>query len=122
MSKTGRWMVAAGGMLLVAQVFLCHGVEALRAQTKSERAAPTYQYVGVDQTLARVDISTGKIDILARPGEPRASLLTKGSKPWEWMEVPVRAERQADDGKAEPADRPSGNPKSAADEPGVQDK
>ena len=103
MSKTGRWMIVAGGLLLAGQVLLCWGVETLRAQTRRERAAPAYQYVGVEQTIARVDTATGKIEILSKQGETRASLLTRDARPWEWREVPVRAERhQADEGRNEP--------------------
>ncbi|HVP09888.1 MAG TPA: hypothetical protein VMV94_01730 [Phycisphaerae bacterium] len=111
MSKAGRWIVVMGGAWLAVQAFLCWGVEALRAQTRSERAATVYQYVGVEQTIVRVEVDTGRIEILAKRGEPRASLLTRDSRRWEWQEVPVRLERHSDQGKAEPPGEP---PKAAS--------
>jgi hypothetical protein len=122
MSKAGRWLVVAGGIVLVGQGLLHWGVETLWAQAKSERATPVFQYVGVEQTIARVDTATGRIEILAKRGEPRASLLTKDSKAWEWMEVPVRPERHSEEGKGEPVgEQPKGS-RPALEEPGASDR
>jgi hypothetical protein len=68
-----------------------------------------YQYVGVEQTIARVDTATGKIEVLSKQGETRASLLTKDARAWEWREIPLRAERHQAETKIEPPVERPGN-------------
>jgi len=60
------------------------------AQTRSAEVRPTYQYVGVEQTLARIDLSTGKIELLSQRGSPKSSLLIEQQRPWQWREIRVR--------------------------------
>ena len=71
------------------------GAGRLEAQTGASVARPAYQYVGVEQTIARIELTTGKIEILEQPESTRASLLVKHPKPWEWREV-ATAERRSD--------------------------
>ena len=93
MSKTRAYMFVV--VLLAGQAVLLWCADALWAQSKPIEAKPVYQYVGVQQTIARVDQRTGRIEVLSRRGESRASLLVADPRPWEWREVRVR-EGQAD--------------------------
>jgi hypothetical protein len=111
MSKSRRWMIVTGVALLIALAAFALGGGVLNAQAKSGQSAPTYQYVGVEQTIARIDMASGRIEILYKPREPKASLLTPDSRPWEWREVPVRAERPHETGRDQP-------PREAPERPG----
>ncbi len=91
MHEKRKWLMA--GVVVVGVVMLLCGAQTLRAQMQPGRAKPAYQYMGVDQTIARLDPETGRIEILSKRGEPRASLLMQDRKPWEWREVNVRADR-----------------------------
>ena len=88
MSKTRAYVFV--GILLAGQAVLLWGADALRAQAKPLEAKPVYQYVGVQQTIARVNQRTGRIEVLSRRGDSRASLLVADQRPWEWREVRVR--------------------------------
>ena len=92
----------AVGVLLAAWVLLGGRGGTLSAQTRPERAPPIYQYVGVEQSIARIDTATGRIEVLSKRGEPKASLLMPGSRPWEWREVPVETRRHQEEDKEEP--------------------
>jgi len=92
----------AVGVLVAAWVLLGGRGGTLSAQTRPERAPPTYQYVGVEQTIARIDTATGRIEVLSKRGEPKASLLMPGSRSWEWREVPVETQRHREPEKGEP--------------------
>ena len=61
-----------------------------KASKRPPGPARVYQYVGVEQTIARVDMATGKIEILSQRRSQRASLLVEHSRPWQWREVAVR--------------------------------
>jgi hypothetical protein len=115
-SKTGKWLIVAGGLLLIGQVLLTWGVETLWAQAKGERTVAAYQYVGVEQTIARVDTATGKIEVLSKQGETRASLLTRDARAWEWREIPLRAERYPAEVKIEPPVEQPKNPMKPSEE------
>ena len=108
MSKTGRWTVAALGIVLAGQVILSWGAGLLRAQSPRQETRPAYQYVGVQQTIARIDGATGRIELLSKTGEPRASLLTPDERAWEWREVPVREKRARPSSRSGPADETPG--------------
>ena len=92
-----------GGAIFVAMLcVVLIGSQALQGQSRfsSSRndfsqagAVPTYQYVGVDQTIARIESATGKIEILSQRKLSRSSLLVEQSKPWEWREIKVRPNR-----------------------------
>ncbi len=97
MPEKRKWLMVVVVVAGVAML-LC-GVQALWAQTQPGRARPAYQYLGVDQTIARVDPETGRIEILSKRGEPRASLLMQDRKPWEWREVRVREDRVPREGR-----------------------
>jgi len=62
----------------------------LNAQTRSAEARPAYEYVGVEQTIARIELSTGKIELLVQRGNPKSSLLTDQQRPWHWREIRIR--------------------------------
>lgn len=70
---------------------------------------PGYQYVGIEQTIARVDTATGKIEILSQRNQSRSSLLVKQSQPWEWREVKIREKRNRRTGNS-PSDDTDGLP------------
>ncbi len=95
MNIRGTWTI---GLVLAAGVV---GVMAARgwgqavSQPEPSTARPAYQYVGVEQTIARIDRATGRIEILSQRSAPRSSLLTPQSRPWQWREVRVR-DRAAD--------------------------
>ncbi|MFH0983173.1 MAG: hypothetical protein V2A79_16765 [Planctomycetota bacterium] len=97
-------VMATLGLLLLAGMWAGSG--ALHAQTTPSVPKPTFQYVGVEQTIARVDLATGKIQILEQPDSTRASLLVKHSRPWEWREIPVLEHRPAPGESAEPRSDP----------------
>jgi hypothetical protein len=67
---------------------------------------PAYQYVGVEQTIARIDGATGRIEILSQRSTPRSSLLTQQSRPWEWREIRVRDRNEATEPRRAPERRP----------------
>ncbi len=69
------WLIVAGGPLM--------------AQSRPAPRQPAYQYVGVDRTIARVETATGRVEILTRKGETRASLLMPDRRPWRWREVRI---------------------------------
>ncbi len=107
MSGNRRWLMIA--VVVGAMAALLCGVEALRAQTQPGRVKPAYQYVGVDQTIARVDPDAGRIEILSKRGEPRASLLMPDRKPWEWREVRVQENRGTREGRGRESVLPDGS-------------
>lgn len=89
-------MSRARPFLLVLVIFLAvpcilwMGGGALDAQTRPSEVRPAYQYVGVEQTIARINLSTGRIELLAQRGFPKSSLLTDQQRPWRWREIRVR--------------------------------
>lgn len=99
-----KWLTVVA-VMAGAAMFLC-GVQVLWAQAQPGRVKPAYQYVGVDQTIARIDPETGRIEILSKSGEPRASLLMQGRKPWEWREVRVKEGRATREGLGRAPDQP----------------
>ncbi len=89
-------MSRAKPFVLVLAVFLAvpcilwMGGGILHAQARSSEARSAYQYVGVDQTIARIELSTGRIELLAQRGLPKSSLLMEQQRPWQWREIRVR--------------------------------
>ena len=59
------------------------------ADPPQDERVEAFEYVGLQYTIARVNVRTGKIDILTRGGETRVSLVTPGSRPWSWRPIPV---------------------------------
>lgn len=102
MWKSERMKIATAAAVLAGSAVLWWGVQALRAQPKPKEP-PAYQYVGVQQTIARIDARTGRIEVLYKRGDPKASLLTPDHLPWEWREVRVREPR----GAGEPQEPPT---------------
>ncbi len=60
------------------------------ADPPQDERVEAFEYVGLQYTIARVNVRTGKIDILTRGGETRVSLVTPGSRPWSWRPIPVK--------------------------------
>lgn len=77
-------------IFLAVPCILWVGGGVLDAQTRPSEARLAYQYVGVEQTIARIDLATGRIELLAQRGLPKSSLLTEQQRPWRWREVRVR--------------------------------
>lgn len=94
MAKRGHYAVLVAGIVLAVWMWLYGLGGAVSAQTKDGRASPVYHYVGVEQTIARVEAATGRVEVLCKRGEPKASLLTPDSRPWEWREISVQTRRQ----------------------------
>lgn len=63
----------------------------LQAEQPTAPTADAYHYVGVQQTIARVHVQTGEIDILARGRDTRSSLLIPDSRPWTWRPVRINS-------------------------------
>ena len=101
MWKRDRWVIVAAAVLLPGLAVLWWGGQTLWAQPKPKEPAGPYQYVGVQQTIARVDSRTGRIEVLYKRGDTKASLLMPDNMPWEWREVRVR-EPRGDSERAEP--------------------
>ena len=99
-------VMATLGLLMLAGMWA--GGAALHAQTTPSDLKPTFQYVGVEQTIARVNLATGKMEILEQRDSTRASLLVKQSRPWEWREIPVLEHRSAPGEGVEPRSDPGG--------------
>ena len=97
MWKRDRWVIVAAAVLLPGLAVLWWGGQTLWAQPKPKEPAGPYQYVGVQQTIARVDSRTGRIEVLYKRGDPKASLLMPDSMPWEWREVRVREPRRGNE-------------------------
>ncbi len=126
MSKRGRWIKTAMGIVLAWQVLSSWGDGLIQAEPPHQESRTDYQYVGVQQTIARIDATTGRIEILSKRGEPRASLLTPDMGGWEWRRVLIREgasqppsgggrldERPNPDGAEEPATKPRDEGESA---------
>lgn len=77
-------------VFLAVPCILWMGGGVLDAQTRPPEVRPAYQYVGVEQTIARVDLRTGKIELLAQRGSTKSSLLMEQQRPWQWREIRVR--------------------------------
>ena len=112
MWKKDRCLALLGAVGLAGVAMSWWAVQAWGQQPKAKEAAPpsAYQYIGVQQTIARVDTRTGRIDILCKRGEPTASMLMPDTRPWEWREVPLResrSEEKPEGGK--PGDRTDGS-------------
>ena len=107
MTRCKRTISAAAAVVLALALGLSVGWAQPGIQTPT--AGPEeYHYVGLQQTMARVHLRTGAIDILTREGETRVGLVTPGGRPWSWR--PVRmSEREST------ARRPA--PRSMPDEP-----
>ncbi len=121
MSKTGRCTVAALGIVMAGHVLFSWGVGRIQAQSRPQESRTAYQYVGVQQTIARIDETTGRIEILSKVGESRASLLTQDARVWEWRRVQVRERTTRPPGrgghldetaKPEGSDKPGDEPRS----------
>ena len=103
--KTGRrrWAIVGLCAGLAGPALLFGAAEVLRAQAPDEKSpqqsaefsAAAYEYVGVQQSIARINLVTGKIEVLSKRGDPRASLLVEDSRPWAWREVTVRPRRES---------------------------
>lgn len=108
MNKRGTGMVglalAVGGLGFLAT----RGSGQDVSQPDASPARPVYQYVGVEQTIARIDAATGRIEVLYQRNAPRSSLLTPQSRPWEWREIRVRD--RGDEARPPAARRPNREP------------
>ncbi len=92
MSKTNRWTLVMALLILALAAFLLGGGDLL-AQPQAKEIKADYDYVGVMQTMARIDQRTGRIEVLSRRGDARASLLSPGMEGWEWREIRLRKPR-----------------------------
>ncbi len=101
MAKRGCYAALVAGIVLAGWTILGASGGSSSAQTKEGRASPVYHYVGVEQTIARVHATTGRVEVLCKRGEPKASLLTPGTRPWEWREVPIETRRQREGERGE---------------------
>ncbi|MFQ5502731.1 MAG: hypothetical protein ACE5EQ_10590 [Phycisphaerae bacterium] len=83
------------GVLVFAAVavMILWSTQDLRAQQNSPFTSSVYQYVGVNQTIARISNATGKIEILEQHNAPGLSLLHPQARPWEWREIRIRKDR-----------------------------
>lgn len=86
----GRPFLLALVVFLAVPYILWMGGGVLDAQTRPSEVRPAYQYVGVEQTIARIESSTGKIELLIQRGFPKSSLLTEQQRPWQWRKIRVR--------------------------------
>ena len=89
MSRVRPFLLALVVVLAVPSI-LWMGGGVLSAQTRSSEVRPAYQYVGVQQTIARIELSTGRIELLAQRGFPKSSLLGEQQRPWQWRKIRVR--------------------------------
>ena len=89
MSRARPFLLAVVVFLAVPCI-LWMGGGVLSAQTRPSDVRPAFQYVGVEQTIARIELSTGRIELLAQRGFPKSSLLTEQQRPWQWREIRVR--------------------------------
>ena len=104
-----RWIgliLAVGGLGVIA----ARGWGQAVSQPEPSPNRPAYQYVGVEQTIARIDEATGRIEILFQRNTPRSSLLTRQSRPWEWREIRVRDSSRTDEPRRAPERRPDRAP------------
>ena len=85
-----RPFVLALVVVLAVPCILWMGGGVLDAQTRPAEGRPAYQYVGVEQTIARIELSTGRIELLAQRGLPKSSLVTEQQRPWQWREIRIR--------------------------------
>ncbi len=107
MNRCTRTISAAAAVVLALALGLSVGWAQPGPQAPA--AGPEeYHYVGLQQTMARVHLRTGAIDILVREGETRVGLGTPGGRPWSWRSVRM-SEREST------ARRPA--PRSMPDEP-----
>ncbi|MFQ5411820.1 MAG: hypothetical protein ACE5EC_05965 [Phycisphaerae bacterium] len=74
-------------------VMILLSAKGLGAQPGPAFTRPVYQYVGINQTIARVEQATGRIEILEQRDAPGLSLVHVQSRPWEWREIRIRKER-----------------------------
>lgn len=121
MARKDRAAIGLIAVLVLVQWALLSGGGLLHAQSQPTPREPAYQYVGVDQTIARVETATGRVEILAKPGETRASLLIPDRRPWKWRDVPIEEKRPHIRGLAprgEREDDPAGPRGGRPDDPG----
>ena len=85
-----RPFILALVIFLAIPCILWMGGSLLDAQTRPPEIRAAYQYVGVEQTIARIELSTGRIELLAQRGFPKSSLLTEQQRPWQWREIRIR--------------------------------
>ncbi|MFQ5423895.1 MAG: hypothetical protein ACE5F9_07935 [Phycisphaerae bacterium] len=78
-------------VLILAAVSGTWWVTASRSNAgpRASAAGSRYQYVGVQQSIARIDLQTGGIEVLTREGETRASLLIPSGRAWSWRRVRI---------------------------------
>lgn len=50
---------------------------------------PAFDYVGVGDSLVRVDRDSGKVEILEQRDSPGLTLTIEQAKPWSWREIRV---------------------------------
>ncbi len=115
MNMRGKWTI---GLVLAAGVV---GMMAARgwgqpvSQPEPSPDRPVYQYVGVEQTIARIDRATGRIEVLSQRAAPRTSLLSPQSRPWHWREIRVRDRRSPSEPPRAPQRRPNRGAPAAGD-------
>ncbi len=90
MNTRGTWTIGLVQAAGVGGVMAARGWGEAASQPEPTPARPAYQYVGVEQTIARIDRATGRIEILSQRSAPRSSLLSPQSRPWQWREIRVR--------------------------------
>lgn len=96
-TRSSIWLWLAVGVVTI----WCAGrFNKLAAQSETRPTAVAYQYVGVGQSIARIDTRTGAIEILSVRDDARASLLTPGRRPWSWRLIRLRRDDSADRGRS----------------------
>ena len=110
-TRTIGWVLALGVVVVMAARGWGQAVSQPEQPTV---ARPAYQYVGVEQTVARIEVATGRIEILSQRKTSRSSLLSPQSRPWEWREIRVRERSAAGEPRHSGGRQPK--PGTAADE------
>ncbi len=115
MNMRGTWTIgvvlAAGGVGIMA----AQGWGQAVSQPGPPPDRPVYQYVGVEQTIARINMATGRIEVLYQRSTSRSSLLSPQSRPWQWREIRVRD--RADDPRRSPGRRSNLGPAPEEEDP-----
>ncbi len=89
MTLNRRSVVIAALGVLLAGGWLAKAQE-LRGQSSQTASRKKYAYVGVEQSIARIDEATGRIEILFQKRSGRASLLVDQRDPWYWRPVRIQ--------------------------------
>lgn len=85
-----RGRLAMGAVVMLGLAVWCASGPGPSADAPKSKGAEAFDYVGVANTVARINVQTGAIDVLIRGDDTRVGIRTPGGQPWSWRPVRIK--------------------------------